>query len=66
METRDWQLLHRHLTSILEQNIRIVDSVFLAQQLASQLQSETTYTKTGNLQHHSQETSWTNHQEELT
>ncbi len=66
MRTSKWRLLHQHLTSISELNTQIEDLVLLVRQLALASQSETIYIKTGSLQPPSQETSWINHQEELT
>ncbi len=66
MEPDNWQLLYQHLTSILERNIQQEDSVHLALQLVSELQSHSISTKIGSLLLQQEETYLTNHQEELT
>ncbi len=65
MEDSKCQLLDQHCKDILRLSTKLEDLALLVSQLVSELQSDSTLLIHGNQQHPSQETSWTNHQEEF-
>ncbi len=65
MEAARWQSQDRLSNSMLVLNTKCGDLVPLVLQLASELQSVHILLMSMRSQIHSQETSWTNHQEEL-
>ncbi len=55
MDLTKWQSLNRRLEALLAQSFESADSIHLALQLVSELESEYTYMKTMNGQRHSEE-----------
>ncbi len=65
MDNRNCQLLYRLLKVISEQGLKNQDLDLLEAQLLQELELLRTCIKIMSLPSHSQEISWTNHQEEL-
>ncbi len=61
----NWQLQDRQFKDILRLSTKLEVLALLALQLVSELRLDSISSIRGNQQHPSQETSWTNHQEEL-